>query len=74
VQINASSGIPYAGPWQSQNVNIPAYSIVVVTLHRNAVADAYSFAVPTTNDSTNLAINSIVYTTCGQSPDVQAIC
>ncbi len=54
------------GPWQSMDVSIAAYSMVLVTLHRNGNASAYSFDVPTVNDTTTPALT---YTACGNKTD-----
>ena len=66
VQFTSNKNLFGVGPWQNLNVNIPGYSIVVVTLHRNARAEAYSFSVPTANDP-NIA--PIIHTICGTQTD-----
>jgi hypothetical protein len=62
VQIASNKNLFGASPWHNLNVNIPGYSIVVLTLHRNAGAEAYSFAVPTDNDANTAPI---IHTVCG---------
>lgn len=54
-------------PWQTQNVSIARYSIVLITLHRGgATAQAYSFDVPTSDSDT---LKPIVSTVCGHKYD-----
>jgi hypothetical protein len=53
-------------PWQSQQVSIAAYSIVLITLHRDGGAEAYSFVVP---NSTNSTIEPLQQTVCGSKYD-----
>ncbi|MGZ3647049.1 MAG: hypothetical protein ACXVCM_24710, partial [Ktedonobacteraceae bacterium] len=53
-------------PWHSQDISIGANSIVLITLHRNGGADAWSFIVPSTNDAT---VNSLQQTVCGKKTD-----
>lgn len=74
VQINPSAGAPLVGPWKTLNASVPPYSIAVVTMNRNGGSDAYSFAVPTSNDSTNLTVNQLAYIVCGKSLDPQTVC
>jgi len=66
VQIASNSNLFSISPWSNLNLSIPAYSIVVVTLHRNGGADAYSFAVPTSNDASTA---QLVHTICGAKTD-----
>jgi len=47
--------------WPGLQINLSAYSVTVVTLRRNAGADAYSFAAPTGAQSTP----ALVRTVCG---------
>lgn len=53
-------------PWHSMDVSIAAYSMVLLTLHRNGGASAYSFDVPTTSDPTTPLLT---YTACGNKTD-----
>lgn len=62
VQITSNKNLFGASLWHNLNVNIPGYSIVVLTLHRNAGAEAYSFSVPTDNDANTAPI---IHTVCG---------
>ncbi len=66
VQITSNKNLFGVSPWHNLNVNIPGYSIVVLTLHRNAGAEAYSFAVPTDN---NASTAPIIHTICGTQTD-----
>jgi hypothetical protein len=43
--------------------------MVLVTLHRNGGAEAYSFTVPAVNDTT---IQSLIHTMCGNKVDALA--
>jgi hypothetical protein len=53
-------------PWHSMDISIAGYSMVLVTLHRNGDASAYSFDVPTANDPTTAPLT---YTVCGNKTD-----
>jgi hypothetical protein len=54
-------------PWQTQDVSIAGYSIVLITLHRGgATAQAYSFDVPVSDTSTLKSVRSFV---CGHKYD-----
>ena len=53
-------------PWHSQDISIGANSIVLITLHRNGGAEAFSFIVPGTDDAT---INPLMQTVCGKKTD-----
>ena len=54
-------------PWQTQNVSIAGYSIVLITLHRGGgTAQAYSFDVPLSNTT---ALNSVRSFVCGHKND-----
>ena len=54
------------GPWHSQDISIGADSIVLITLHRNGGAEAFSFIVPSTDDAT---IHQLKQTVCGKKSD-----
>ncbi len=69
VQFSSDSGLFVVSPWNNLNVSVPGYSIVVVTLHRNAGAEAYSFGVPASNDTSTAPI---VHTVCGKSTSTVA--
>lgn len=69
VQISPANQVFGAAPWRSQDISLAAYSMVLVTLHRNADAEAYSFIVPTSNDPKLNALNHVV---CGQKTDALA--
>jgi hypothetical protein len=53
-------------PWHTQNISIAAYSMVLVTLHRNGGAEALSFLVPRLNDG---PINPLKQFVCGKKTD-----
>ena len=69
VQFSSDSNLLGVGPWSNLNVNIPGYSIVVVTLHRDGGTEAYSYGVPASNDTSTAPV---VHTTCGQSTSTVA--
>lgn len=52
--------------WQSQQVSVAAYSVVLITLHRDGGAEAYSYVVPT---SSNSVIEPLRQTVCGSKYD-----
>jgi hypothetical protein len=63
-QLDAAFGF---SPWQTQNVSIAGYSIVLITLHRGGgTAEAYSFNVPISNTNTLKPVRSFV---CGHKYD-----
>jgi hypothetical protein len=53
--------------WPTLQVSLFGYSLVLVTLHRNGGADAYSYKVPT---SENNVVNPLIHAVCGNDPDV----
>jgi hypothetical protein len=53
-------------PWHTQDISIAAYSMVLVTLHRNGGAEALSFLVPRLNDG---PINPLKQFVCGKKTD-----
>jgi hypothetical protein len=53
-------------PWHTQDISIAAYSMVLVTLHRDGGAEAISFIVPRTDDG---LINPLKQTVCGKKTD-----
>ena len=54
-------------PWQTQDVSIAGYSIVLLTLHRGgSTAQAYSFNVPISNSD---ALNPVQSYVCGHKYD-----
>jgi hypothetical protein len=65
-QINALSTLFVVNPWTNLNVNLAADSIVVITLHRNAGAEAYSFTVPASNDPN---AGAVLHTLCVDQSD-----
>src|SRR5437588_5225181 len=71
VQISAGNTIFSASPWNSLNVHLMGYTMVVVTLHRSGNAEAYSFTAPSGDTSTTAPV---IHTMCGNQtstlPDV----
>ncbi|MFL5629258.1 MAG: hypothetical protein ACJ788_27070 [Ktedonobacteraceae bacterium] len=57
-------------PWPNLNVSLSGYAIVVVTLHRNSNAEAYSYVMHDANDPHAAA--PLVHTVCGHKTDVLA--
>ncbi len=53
-------------PWHTQDISIGANSMVLITLHRNGGAEAFSFIVPSTGDAT---IYLLKQTVCGKKTD-----
>lgn len=54
-------------PWQTQNVSISRYSIVIITLHRgSSAAQAYRFTVPLSDSDALQTVQSYV---CGHKYD-----
>jgi hypothetical protein len=54
-------------PWQTQDVSIAGYSIVLITLHRGGgTMQAYSFNVPISDTNTLKPVRSFV---CGHKYD-----
>jgi hypothetical protein len=53
-------------PWHTQDISIGANSMVLITLHHNGGAEAFSFIVPSTGDAT---INPLKQTVCGKKTD-----
>jgi hypothetical protein len=53
-------------PWHTQDVSIAGYSMVLITLHRNGGAEAYSFVVPASNSQ---GISPLKQTVCGSKYD-----
>jgi hypothetical protein len=56
-------------PWQSLDISLKGYSMVLVTLHHNGGADSYYFDVPTVNDA---AVSTLQQVTCGNKIDALA--
>lgn len=61
-QVNAQPALLPIGAWPQMTINLAPYSIVVLTLHRDGSAVAYSF-VASGNSS---ATPAIIQTQCGQ--------
>jgi hypothetical protein len=77
VQVNpAATALSVASPWRSQNLVIGGNSVVLVTLHRNAGAEAYSFTVPATNDAQNANVGPMKHVQCTDdgTKDANTVC
>lgn len=61
-QVNAQPALLPIGAWPQLTINLAPYSIVVLTLHRDGSASAYSFVTPGNSG----APPPIVQTQCGQ--------
>ncbi|QBD79768.1 hypothetical protein EPA93_28835 [Ktedonosporobacter rubrisoli] len=57
-------------PWHSQDISLAGNSLVMVTLHRNGGAEAYSF---TPSNNANTAVAPLTYTECGNKTDPLAV-
>jgi len=68
-QVNAQNQFLGNSPWHDVGISLSAYSLTLVTLHRNGGAEAYSYDAPTT---TNSAVSPLNYTLCGKASDVLA--
>jgi len=68
-EVSAQNQIFGTSPWHTQDISIAPYSMVLVTLHRDGGAEAYSFTVPAVNDAT---IQSLIHTMCGNKVDALA--
>lgn len=53
-------------PWHTLDVSIPAYGLVLVTMHRGGGAQAYSFVVPVSDTPVVAPLNQTV---CGNKTD-----
>lgn len=60
-QVSAAGGFPQFNPWPALQVNLSAYSVVVVTLHRGAGAEAYGYATAGNGHTTP----ALTHTVCG---------
>jgi len=61
-QVGAQPALLPIGAWPQLTINLAPYSIVVLTLHRDGRASAYSFVTPGNNSTTP----AITQTQCGQ--------
>ncbi len=70
-QVNAANGFFMNNPWNSLDISLMGYSMVVVTLHRNGTGsdEAYSFIAPASNDSSTA---QLIHTICGNKTDTLA--
>ncbi len=68
-QVSAENEFFTVSPWHSLDITLVGYSITLVTLHRNANAEAYRYIVPFTTD---LQTAPLSYTVCGKTGDALA--
>jgi hypothetical protein len=68
-QVSAQNQFPGSSPWHDLNISLDGYSITLVTLHRDGGAEAYSYDVPTIDNS---KVGPMNYTVCGKASDVLA--
>src|SRR5437588_3412059 len=61
-QVSAQSTLPALDPWPNLNINIQGFSMLLVTLHYNGGAAAYSYIAPFTDNATAAPLS---YTVCG---------
>jgi len=65
-QVSAAGGFPQVNPWPALRINLNAYSVVVVTLHRGAGAEAYSY----TTAGNGHATLALIHTVCGNQGNI----
>ena len=68
-QVNVQNQLFGSSPWHDVDISLSGYSLTLVTLHRGGGAEAYSYDVPTTDNS---AVGPLNYTVCGKTTDVLA--
>ncbi|HEX9134578.1 MAG TPA: hypothetical protein VF844_19995, partial [Ktedonobacteraceae bacterium] len=68
-QVSAQNQFPGSSSWHDLNIRLSGYSITLITLHRDGRAEAYSYDVPT-NDNSD--VGPLNYTVCGKASDVLA--
>lgn len=68
-QVSAQNQFPGMSPWHDLNISLSGYSITLVTLHRDGGAEAYSYNVPTSEQSN---VGPLNYTVCGKASDALA--
>lgn len=68
-QVSPQSQFLSINPWPDMNISLSGYSITIITLHRNGGAEAYSFDVPTNENS---VVGPLKSTICGNATDVLA--
>lgn len=69
VQIRAPSQLLHLSPWHDLDVSLAGNSLVVVTIHRNGGAEADSYAVPTSSDTSVQPLSHVI---CGAKKDALA--
>jgi len=70
VSVKSSSFLPF-GPWQPADLTIPAYGMVVVTLHRGGSDEAFSFSA---SGNAQQAAPAIQHLMCGNNAGNTNIC
>jgi len=70
VNVQSASFLPFS-PWQHADLTIPAYSMVVLALHRGGSDEAFSFS---TNGNAQQAAPAIQHLTCGNNTGSINIC
>ncbi|HXZ04192.1 MAG TPA: glycoside hydrolase family 44 protein [Ktedonobacteraceae bacterium] len=70
VSVKSSSFLP-VGPWQQANLTIPAYGMVMVTLHKGGGDEALSFS---SNGNAQQAAPAIQHLVCGNNQGSTNIC
>ncbi len=68
-QVSAQNQFPGSSSWPDLNISLSGYSITLITLHRDGRAEAYSYDVPTNDNS---VVGPLNYTVCGKASDVLA--
>lgn len=66
-QISSVNQVFSVSAWPTLNVSIAGYSMVVITLHRNGGAEAYSY-IPTNSGN----VTPVLHTVCGNKSDALA--
>src|SRR5947209_107929 len=65
-QIRGAKNSFGSSSWNSLDVSLAGYAMVVITLHRTGNAEAYSFIAPAGNDSSTAPV---MHTLCGHKTD-----
>jgi len=68
-QVSAQNNFLGSSPWHDMNMSLSGYSITLVSLHYGGGAEAYSFDIPTIENS---AVGPLKSTVCGKASDVLA--
>ncbi len=68
-QVTAQNQFFGNSPWHDVDLSLSGYSLILVTLHWNGGAEAYSYDVPTLTQS---AVGPLTSSVCGKASDVLA--